>query len=68
MKKTDPTGANSGDHTQAVYVGVGTMVVNYRNQRDRLANEVLIFDDDLVREGHGTYMYPESERPTASWP
>jgi hypothetical protein len=41
----------------AVYQGVSTMVINYRNQRGSLVNEVLSFDDTvLVREGHGTYL------------
>ncbi len=40
-----------------VYQGVTTMVINYRNQRGALVNEVLNFDDaGLVREGHGTYL------------
>ena len=38
-----------------VYRGVDTMVINYRNQNGALVNEVLSFDGDLVREGHGTY-------------
>lgn len=38
------------------YVGVDTLVVNYRNQKGGLVNEVLRFDGDLVREGHGTYL------------
>ena len=39
-----------------VYVGVSTLVINYRNQRGSLVNEVLIFDGSgMVREGHGTY-------------
>jgi hypothetical protein len=32
------------------------LVINYRNQRGGLANEVLVFDGGLVREGHGTYV------------
>jgi hypothetical protein len=40
----------------AVYRGVSTLVINYRNQRGQLVNEVLIFDGELVREGHGTYL------------
>lgn len=44
---------------EAVYVGITTIVINYRNQRGRLVNEVLVFDGDLVREGHGTYVHPE---------
>jgi hypothetical protein len=39
-----------------VYVGVNTLVINYRNQRGRLVNEVLIFDGSLVTQGHGTYL------------
>jgi hypothetical protein len=40
----------------AVYAGVSTLVINYRNHRGQLVNEVLVFDGDLVREGHGTYL------------
>jgi hypothetical protein len=39
-----------------VYQGESTLVVNYRNHRGELVNEVLTFDGDLVREGHGTYL------------
>jgi hypothetical protein len=38
------------------YVGVQTLVVNYRNQAGGLVNEVLKFSGDLVYEGHGTYL------------
>jgi hypothetical protein len=38
-----------------VYIGVDTLVINYRNQKGGLVNEVLIFEGPLVREGHGTY-------------
>jgi hypothetical protein len=39
------------------YTGVGTIVINYRNQRGGLVNEVLLFDGNaLVRQGHGTYL------------
>jgi hypothetical protein len=38
------------------YVGVSAIVINYRNQVGGLVNEVLFFRDDLVREGHGTYL------------
>jgi len=31
-------------------------VINYRNHRGDLVNEVLTFDGDLVCEGHGTYL------------
>jgi hypothetical protein len=40
----------------AVYRGVSSIVINYRNHRGQLVNEVLLFDGDLVREGHGTYL------------
>ena len=39
-----------------VYVGVGVLVINYRNQKGGLVNEVLIFDGELVKEGYGTYL------------
>lgn len=39
-----------------VYLGVGVLVVNYRNQNGGLVNEVLIFDGELVKEGYGTYL------------
>ncbi|MEU6740982.1 YybH family protein [Streptosporangium sandarakinum] len=37
------------------YVGVDCLVINYRNQKGGLVNEVLIFDGPLVAEGYGTY-------------
>lgn len=40
----------------ATYIGTNALVINYRNHRDQLVNEVLIFDGALVREGHGTYL------------
>jgi ketosteroid isomerase-like protein len=40
-----------------VYGGESALVINYRNHRGELVNEVLVFDGDgLVREGHGTYL------------
>jgi hypothetical protein len=40
-----------------VYQGVNMLVINYRNHRGALVNEVLSFDQaGLVREGHGTYL------------
>lgn len=39
-----------------VYQGIDTIVINYRNQNGGLVNEVLKFSDDLVVEGHGTYL------------
>jgi ketosteroid isomerase-like protein len=38
-----------------VYEGQEVVVINYRNQAGALVNEVLLFEGDLVREGHGTY-------------
>jgi ketosteroid isomerase-like protein len=40
----------------AVYVGVSTLVINYRNQAGGVVSEVLTFDGALVSEGHGTYL------------
>lgn len=40
----------------AVYAGIGTLVINYRNQVGDAVCEVLTFDGPLVREGHGTYL------------
>jgi ketosteroid isomerase-like protein len=40
----------------AVYAGVSTVVINYRNQAGGAVCEVLTFDGSLVREGHGTYL------------
>ena len=40
-----------------VYQGVNILVINYRNHRGALVNEVLSLDDaGMVREGHGTYL------------
>jgi ketosteroid isomerase-like protein len=39
-----------------VYRGQSTLVINYRNERGGLVNEVLEFDGDRVRRGHGTYL------------
>jgi hypothetical protein len=39
----------------SVYVGVGTIVINYRNEQGAGRCEVLTFDGGLVRTGHGTY-------------
>jgi ketosteroid isomerase-like protein len=40
-----------------VYRGESTLVINYRNHRGQLVNEVLTFDGDgMVHEGHGTYL------------
>ena len=39
-----------------LYDGESVLVINYRNERGGLVNEVLLFDGDLVRQGHGTYL------------
>jgi ketosteroid isomerase-like protein len=40
-----------------VYRGESTLVINYRNDRGQLVNEVLTFDGDgLICQGHGTYL------------
>ena len=44
----------------AAYVGVNTIVINYRNQNGGLVNEVLTFDGEVVVSGHGTYLDPNS--------
>lgn len=43
-----------------VYVGLNTLVINYRNQKGGLVNEVLTFDGHLVTHGHGTYLGSET--------
>lgn len=40
---------------EGVYQGIDTIVITYRNQSGNLVNEILIFRDDKVVEGHGTY-------------
>jgi ketosteroid isomerase-like protein len=40
----------------AVYAGVNTVVINYRNHTGALVCEVLSFEGDQVVEGHGTYL------------
>jgi hypothetical protein len=39
-----------------VYAGINLIVINYRNQKGGLVNEVMRFDGRLVVEGHGTYL------------
>ena len=41
---------------EQVYAGVRVIVVQYRNQRGKVVDEVLVFGPDgLVIEGHGAY-------------
>jgi hypothetical protein len=46
---------------ESLYVGVQTLVINYRNQAGGLVNEVLVFDGALVAEGHGTYLIRDAK-------
>jgi hypothetical protein len=41
---------------ERVFAGVSVLVIGYRNQRGNLVDEVLVFADGLVVEGHGTYL------------
>jgi hypothetical protein len=41
---------------EGVYVGVEVLVINYRNQDDRLVCEVLFLDGTLVTKGLGAYL------------
>ena len=41
-----------------VYAGIDVLVINYRNQKGGLVNEVLRFEASLVIEGHGSYLDP----------
>ena len=49
-----------------VYAGVEAIVINYRNQKGGLVNEVLRFADGLVIEGHGCYLGPDPDPAGAS--
>ncbi|WP_315098827.1 nuclear transport factor 2 family protein [uncultured Cellulomonas sp.] len=40
---------------EQVFAGVDALVIVYRNERGGVVNEVLVFADGLVVEGHGTY-------------
>jgi hypothetical protein len=39
-----------------LFVGVATLVIEYRNQDGGRVAEVLVFDGGLVAGGHGTYL------------
>ena len=51
-----------------VYAGVEAIVINYRNQKGGLVNEVLRFADGLVVEGHGCYLGPDPNPAGATTP
>ncbi|QUS42217.1 nuclear transport factor 2 family protein [Tardiphaga alba] len=48
-----------------VFQGVGIVVIEYRNQKDVLVSEVLIFDGEKVTAGYGTYP-PSVENPAGA--
>lgn len=48
----------------ATNVGINTVVINYRNQRGVLVNEVLELDGGVVIRGHATYA--DSSSPSAA--
>ncbi len=39
-----------------VYVGLHTLMINYRNQKGGLVNEAMTFDGTLVIQGPGPYL------------
>jgi len=43
---------------ERVFAGVGVVVITYRNQAGGLVDEVLVFSEGLVVEGHGTSLVP----------
>lgn len=47
---------------EGIYQGIDTIVIVYRNQDERRVSEVLRFSDDMVIEGHGTYLVPAPVR------
>lgn len=48
-----------------IFVGVDIVVIEYRNQKDVLVSEVLIFEGDKVKAGYGTYP-PAVENPAGA--
>jgi hypothetical protein len=49
-----------------VYVGVNTLVINYRNQKGVLVSEVLTFRGKTVTQGHGCYQLGEDSNPAGA--
>ena len=39
-----------------IYLGLNSLVINYRNHRGGLVNEVLIFEGPLVASGYACYL------------
>ena len=46
---------------ERVHAGVSVLVLTYRNQVGGLVDEVLVFSDGLVVEGHGTYLVADGQ-------
>ncbi len=40
---------------EQVFAGVDTIVIRYHNQKGVAVSEVLVFEGDKVKSGHGTY-------------
>jgi hypothetical protein len=49
------------------YVGLNTLVINYRNQRGGLVAEFLAFEGSEIVAGHGTYLSAD-DNPTGASP
>ena len=49
-----------------VYVGVSTLVINYRNQKGVLVSEVLTFRGETVTRGHGCYLLGDDADPAGA--
>lgn len=50
---------------EQVFAGIDTLVIQYRNQNGVGVSEVLVFEDDRVRSGRGTYPI-RIENPTGA--
>ncbi len=49
-----------------VYVGVNTLVINYRNQKGVLVSEVLTFTGQIVTQGYGCYLLGADANPAGA--
>ncbi|ALR21039.1 nuclear transport factor 2 family protein [Sphingobium baderi] len=52
---------------ERIFAGLNILVIQYRNQKNIVVSEVLIFSDVKVREGHGTYP-PDETNPAGTRP
>jgi hypothetical protein len=59
----DRAGSITSNCRSGSHRGESLVVINYRNHRGDSVNEVLMFDGDLVREGHGTYLNEPLNEP-----